>query len=124
MRDREQNPNFYVEKAYEVTRLLQTPTSHPRFLKDTHDTKANYVFTSTEQRKQISSSVPICLDVTTPCALVVSSNEKNAFPETDPEVMSFIRYIGESVRYDLIEGSFLRQIRTLKPNLFDARQRL
>jgi hypothetical protein len=50
----------------------------------------------------------------------VSSNEKNAFPETDPEVMSFIKYIGTSVRYDLIEGNFLGQIRNLKPELFRA----
>ena len=34
--------------------------------------------------------------------------------------MSFIKYIGASVRYDLIEGDFVRQIRILKPDLFDA----
>lgn len=120
MKDRELNSYWYVEKNYEVTRLLRTPTSYPRVLKDTADAKANYVFTSNEQRKQVRSSVLICLDVTTPCALVVSSNEKNAFPETDPEVMSFIKYIGASVRYDLIEGDFVREIRILKPDLFDA----
>jgi hypothetical protein len=120
MRDREANPRFYIEKQYEVTKLLQAPTSHPRVLKDTHDTKAKYVFTSDNQRKQLRSCVLICLDVARPCALVVSSNETNAFPETDPEVMSFIRYIGESVRYDLIEGDFLRRIRDFKPSLFSA----
>jgi hypothetical protein len=118
MGERERNPHFYVEKGYEVTRLLQTPTSYPRVLKDTHDPKANYVFTSNDQRKQLGSTVLICLDVTTPCALVVTSNQKNAFPETDPEVMSFIKYIGESVRYDLIEEDFVRRIRDLKPSLF------
>jgi hypothetical protein len=120
MGERERNPRFYVEKGYEVTRLLQTPTSYPRVLKDTHDAKANYVFTSTDQSKQLGSTVLICLDVKTPCALVVTSNEKNAFPETDPEVMSFIKYIGESVRYDLIEDDFVRRIRDLRPNLFEA----
>jgi hypothetical protein len=120
MSERERNPLFYVEKGYEVTRLLQTPTSYPRVLKDTHDPKAKYVFTSNDQSKQLGSTVLICLDVTTPCALVVTSNEKNAFPETDPEVMSFIKYIGESVRYDLIEEDFVRRIRNLRPGLFEA----
>lgn len=118
MKEREQNPRFYVEKEYEVTRLLQRPTSVPRVLSDTHDAKTKYIFTSNEQRKQLRSSVLICLDITTPCALVISSNEKNAFPETDPEVMSFVRYVGEAVRYDLIEDDFLHQIRLLKPDLF------
>jgi hypothetical protein len=119
MRERERNPRFYIEKRYEVTKLLQTPTSYPRVLKDTHDAKAKYLFMSTERRKQIKFSVLICLDVTTPCALVVSSNQKNAFPETDPEVMSFIKHIGASVRCDLFEGDFVRQIRRLKPHFFD-----
>ena len=123
MGERERNPRFYVDRGYEVTRLLQTPTSYPRVLKDTHDAKAKYVFTSIDQGKQLGSTVLICLDVTTPCALVVTSNEKNAFPETDPEVMSFIKYIGESVRYDLIEDGFLRRIRDLRPNLFEAVRR-
>jgi hypothetical protein len=119
-RERERNPRLYIEKGYEVTKLLRTPTSYPRVLRDTHDAKAYYVFTSDQQRKQLKSSVLLCLDVTTPCALVASSNEKNAFPETDPEVMSFIKYIGALVRYDLFEGDFVRQIRGLKPELFDA----
>jgi hypothetical protein len=118
MSERERNPRFYVEKGYEVTRLLQTPTSYPRVLKDTHDAKANYVFTSNDQRKQLGSTILICFDVTTPCALVVTSNERNAFPEADPEVMSFIKYIGDSVRYDLIEGNFVHRIRSLRPALF------
>jgi len=128
MAERERNPHFYVEKEYEVTRLLQAPTSHPRVINDTHDAKVNYVFTSDNQRKQIRSSVLICLDLARPFALVVSSNEANAFPETHPEVlsdpvMSFIRYIGESVRYDLIEGDFVRRIRDFKPSLFSASPR-
>jgi hypothetical protein len=35
------------------------------------------------------------------------------FPEGGPMVMSFIKYVGESVRYDLIEGNFVGQIRGL-----------
>ena len=118
MKERERNLHFYVEKRYEVTKLLQTPTSYPRVLKNTHDMKADYVFTSDEQRQQVRSSVLLCFDVTTPCALVVSSDESDAFPGIDPEVMTFIKYIGESVRYDLIERDFVRQIRSLRPELF------
>jgi len=120
MKAREHNPRFYVETGYEVTRLLRKPTSQPRVLKDTTDAKANYVFTSNEQRKQLKSSILVCLDVSTPCALVLSSNKKNAFSESESEVTSFIRYVGETVRFDLIEGGFIHQIRRLKPHLFSA----
>ncbi len=123
MKDREANPRFYLDKGYEVTKLLRTPTSQPRVLKDTHDKKAKYAFTSTEQRKQLKSSVLLCLDVTTPCALVVSSNEKKAFSETDAEVMSFIKYTGALVFCDLIDDDFIHQIRGLKPHLFDVAPR-
>jgi hypothetical protein len=120
MKERERNPRFYVEKGYEVTKLLGAPTSYPRVVGDTLAGKAEYAFTSAVQRKQLRSSVLLCLEVATPCALVITSNEKNAFSETDPELMSFIRYIGASVRYDLFEGDFVRQIRNLKPKLFDV----
>jgi hypothetical protein len=128
MRERERNPRFYIQKEYEVTRLLQAPTSHPRIINDTYDARMNYVFTSENQRKQIRSSILICLDLAKPFALVVSSNEPNAFPETDPEIMSdpvisFIRYIGESVRYDLIEEGFVHRIRDFKPSLFSPKPR-
>jgi len=122
MRERERNPRFYIEKGYAVIRLLQTPTSQPQVVKDTFDERVNYVFTSSEQRKQIRSSVLICLDLTAPCALVLSSNAKNAFSESESEVMLFIKYIGELVRYDLIDGNFVRQIRQLKPELFPGSQ--
>jgi hypothetical protein len=118
MKERENNPLFYVEKGYEVTKLLRTPTSYPRVIQDTQAAKAKYVFTSAQQRKQIKSSVLLCLDVATPCALVVTSNEKNAFSETDPDVMSFIKYIGASILYDLSDGDFVRRIREFKAELF------
>ncbi|MER9191604.1 hypothetical protein [Mesorhizobium australicum] len=54
---REQNAKFYIEKGYEVTKVLSNPTSQPRVVGDTHDTKASYSFTTDEQRKQIRSSV-------------------------------------------------------------------
>ena len=119
MTERENNPRFYLDKGYEVTKLLKHPTSEAVILKDTSDAKINYVFTSPYQRKQLRSSLLICPDVTTPCALVFSSNKKNAFRENEPELMSFIRYICKTVRYDLMEDDFLNQIRGLRPNLFN-----
>jgi len=88
-------------------------------LKDTSAPKAKYVFTSPYQRRQLKSSLLICPDVTAPCALVLSSNKKNAFRENESEFMSFVRYMCETVRFDLMEGDFLNQIRDLRPNLFN-----
>jgi hypothetical protein len=34
--------------------------------------------------------------------------------------MSFIKYIGELVRYDLIEDDFVSRIREFKPRLFSS----
>ena len=85
MTERERNPKFYIDKGYEVTKLLEAPTSHPRVIGDTHDAKAKYVLTSAAQQKQLRSTLLLCLDLGYPCALVVSSNEAGAIPETDPQ---------------------------------------
>jgi hypothetical protein len=118
MVERERNPFFYVESGYEVTRLMQAPTSQPRIIKDTTDSTTNYVYTSSHQRNQIKATILLCPDVRMPCALVITSNEKNAFSDTDSDVMSFIRYVCETVRYDLMEGDFIGQIRRYRPTLF------
>ena len=118
MAERQHDPRFYVERGYEVTRLLQTPTSEPRIVRDTLDGTSNYVFTSTQQRQQVQSTILMCPDVSLPFALVVCSNEKGAFSKKDSEVISFVKYIGEKVRFDLIEGDFIHKIRALRPGLF------
>lgn len=117
---REQNPKFYLEKGYEVTKVLSNPTSQPRVIGDTHDTKASYSFTTDEQRKQIRSSVLLSLDLGRPFALVVSSNVKGAFKESDAKLMSFVRYAGELIRSDLLDDGFVDEIRAMKPALFPA----
>ncbi len=117
---REQNPTFYLEKGYEVTKVLSNPTSQPRVIGDTHQAKASYSFTTEEQRKQIRSSVLLSLDLGRPFALVVSSNVKGAFKESDAKLMSFIRYAGELIRSDLLNDGFVDEIRTRKPALFPA----
>lgn len=115
---REQNPRFYIDKGYEVTKILSKPNSQPRVIGDTHEVKASYSFTTDEQRKQIRSSVLLSLDLGKSFALVVSSNEKNAFKESDAKLMSFIRYAGELVRSDLLDDGFIEKIREMKPTLF------
>ncbi|BAV48093.1 hypothetical protein MesoLj113a_19360 [Mesorhizobium sp. 113-1-2] len=117
---REQNAKFYIEKGYEVTKVLSNPTSQPRVVGDTHDTKASYSFTTDEQRKQIRSSVLLSLDLGRPFALVVSSNVKGAFKESDAKLMSFVRYAGELIRSDLLDDGFVDEIRAMKPALFPA----
>jgi hypothetical protein len=117
---REQNPRFYLDKDYEVTKILSNPTSQPRVIGDTHDTKRSYSFTTDEQRKQIRSSVLLNLDLGRPFALVLSSNVKGAFKDSDDKLMSFIRYTGELIRSDLLDGGFIDGIRAMKPALFPA----
>ncbi len=120
MEQRAHNPRYYIENRYEVTRLLQAPTSQLQILKDT--SKGGYAFASNYQRDQIRSTVLMCPDVGAPCALVLTSNKKNAFREKDEDVILFIKYIAETVYYDLIDGDFLNQIPVLRPNLFEANQ--
>lgn len=121
MVERERDPDFYTRKGYEVTKLLSRPTSKLRILHDTCDPKEKYMFTSIEQRKQLRSSMLLCLDTSTPCAVVISSNEKHAFPERDAEFVSFVRFVGEQVRLDLFEEDFVRRIRQMRPNLFQEK---
>jgi len=118
MVEREKNPHYYISRKYEVTRLLSSPTSQPRIIADTHDKTFDYIFNTDNQRKQLRSSIIICLDLDYPCALVISSNAKNAFIEADAELMSFIRFLGEQVHYDFLTGSFIQRIRSLRPELF------
>jgi hypothetical protein len=118
MSERARNPNFYTESGYEVTKLLRNPTSQPRILADTHDSKTGYVFTTSQQRTQLRSTLLLCLDLETPCALVISSNKENSLTDSDEKLISFIRYVGEMVRFDLFNQGFLCSIRTERPDLF------
>lgn len=120
MAEREHNPNYYVENKYEVIKLLKQPTSQPQVIDDTESKAAKYAFASKAQRKQLKSSVLLCIDIASPCALVVTSNERRAFPEADAEVISFIKYIAQMVRFDLFDGNFVGRIRELIPGLFTA----
>ena len=104
MGKRTQNPYWYIENKYEVTTLLAKPSSYPRIIHDTTVKKAQYSFASAQQREQLKSTMLCCLDVGTPCAVVVSSDAKNAFRESDPEVTSFVKFIGTMVHFDLASG--------------------
>lgn len=119
MRDREQNPHWYIENKYEVTKLLAKPSSHPLIIQDTAAKKVQYSFASEQQRKQLKSTVLWCFDVGTPCAIVVSSNARNAFRESDPEVTSFVKFVGTMAHFDLFDGGFIHRVRALKPDWFE-----
>jgi hypothetical protein len=118
MADREQNPKWYVEKGYEVTKLLSNPTSQPKVISDTTKPKEAYFFHSDSQRNQIKSTMLYCLDVERSSALVISSNEAGALKESDHTLVEFIKLIGVLVRHDLFSDDFDKQIRVLKPALF------
>jgi hypothetical protein len=116
MQLREKNPYWYVENNYEVTKLLKEPTSHPKIIQNTADKRIGYFFASDQQRKQVKSTMLWCIDLKTPCAIVISSNARSAFRESDPE--SFIKFVGNMARFDLFERDFLPRIRELRPDLF------
>lgn len=118
MKLREENPYWYLENNYEVTKLLKNPTSLPRIIPNTEDKKSRYYFASLQQRRQLKSTMLWCVDVKVPCAIVISSNAKNAFRESDPEVTAFIKFVGSMARFDLFDGGFIHQIHRLRPDLF------
>jgi len=118
MIDREKDHNWYVKKKYEVVKVLTNPSSHLFIINDTE--REDYSFTSKQQRKQLKSTMLWCFDLENPCAIVISSNSKEAFKTTDPEVESFVKFIGTLVRFDLLDHGFLPRIRDFKPSLFSA----
>lgn len=118
---RESNSKFYIENDYEVTKVLENPTSQPRIIGDTHDTKSGYKFTTDQQRHQIRSSVLLSLDLGRPLAFVLSSDAKGAFKAPDSKLFPFIRYAGELIRSDLLDDGFVDRICSSKSELFPAR---
>jgi hypothetical protein len=115
---REQDPYWYVENKYEVLKVLANPTSHPVIIQDTESKKTHYSFTSPQQRKQLKSTMLWCIDVAAPCAIVVTSDAKNAFRDSDPEVTAFVKFVGNLARFDLLEDRFIHRMRDLRPQLF------
>lgn len=124
MRNRQESPSYYLDQGYEVTKILQQPTSEPRIIADTAEQELNYAFATTQQREQIKSSLLLCIDLNMPSALVISSNEKDALAKPDKKLMAFIRFIGEQIKYDLVEGAFLQNIRDQHPEVFPKRREL
>ena len=118
MPNRELNAHWYLENKYEVTKLFSEPSAHPRIIHNTEDKKISYFFSSDQRRKQLKSTMLWCIDLDAPCAIVVSSNARNAFQDADPEVMAFIKFIGNMARFYLHERGFLYRIYELRPDLF------
>jgi hypothetical protein len=87
-------------------------------IRDTYDKKANYYFVTPEQKKQVRSTLLLCIDMNMPCALVITSDAKNAFSLTDNQQIVFIQFIADLVKYDLFEDDFIRNIKDIRPDLF------
>lgn len=120
MAEREQKPFLYVDKGYEVAKLLNAPTSMAHIIDDTQASDVAYFFASTNQKRQLRSSILLCVDVETPCALVISSDAKEAFSRSDTELHSFLNFVAAQVRCDVLENDFISDVRKLRPNLFVA----
>ncbi len=119
--NRKANPNYYRDEDYEVIRLLDGPTSIPHIVPNT--AKSPYVFISRNQESQIGSTILLYADVSVPCVLVLTSDKKKAFDKNNKELMLFIKFIAETVYYDLRQKDFINRIRRLKPELFALPQK-
>lgn len=119
MSRRRREPNYYVDAGYEVVKLLRQPTSRPRIIEDTTAPASKYEFTSPEQKKQIRSTLLLCIDVSKPCALVVSCDRVNAFTEKDAELHAEVKFLSSLIRYDLVEGGFFGKIRHYMSEFFN-----
>jgi len=114
--NRKASPTYYRDEDYEVVKLLDDPSSIPRIVPNT--TRSTYVFVSRNQESQIGSTILLYLDVSVPCVLVLTSDKKNAFDKKNKEVILFVKYIAETVYYDLRQRDFVNRIRKLRPELF------
>jgi hypothetical protein len=114
--DRRRKPTYYRDEEYEVVKLLDAPTSTPYIVPNT--AKSHYVFASQNQKPQIGSTILLYADVSMPCVLVLTSNKKRAFGRNDRELILFVRFIAETVYYDMRHKNFMSRIRTLRPELF------
>jgi hypothetical protein len=103
--NRKANPNYYRDEDYEVIRLLDGPTSIPHIVPNT--AKSPYVFISRNQESQIGSTILLYADVSVPCVLVLTSDKKKAFDKNNKELMLFIKFIAETVYYDLRQKDLL-----------------
>lgn len=98
-REREQNPNYYIEKEYEVIELLRDPSA--QFIVIPATRSANYTFVTDRQKSQIKSTMLHVLSAEWPAALVVTCDEKNAFEEDDLLLKQVVRALGAAVLVDL-----------------------
>ena len=111
MKERSRNPYFHIEKSYEVSKMLQSPSSEPRIIENTADEKKSYKFVTEQQQRQLKSTAIFAIDINFPSALVLSSNAPNAILETNDELLSFLRFVVEQIRFDLSENNFLENFR-------------
>jgi hypothetical protein len=118
MKERENNPYFYIEKSYEVRKMLHSPSSEPRIIENTGGKGKSYVFVTEQQRRQIRSTAIFAIDINCPSALVVSSNAPNSISESNDELLSFLRFVVEQIRFDLGESNFLENFRETCPDHF------
>ena len=85
---------------------------------NTTDEKGSYTFVTEQQKRQLRSTAIFAIDVNSASALVVSSNAANAISAGNDELLSFLRFVVEQIRFDLTEDKFLENFRETCPQYF------
>ena len=96
---RERDPNYYIEKEYEVVALLRDPSAH--FIVISETSSSNYAFATESQQSQIRSTILHVISAEWPAALVITCNRANAFEESDSTLKEIVRGLGAAILVDL-----------------------
>ena len=95
---RDENPNYYVDKNYEVVELFERRKGGIRIISDT---LRNGYESTPEQRGKIGSTILYCFDNERPAALVATCSEHAEFMDDDDNLRELIRIIAIAIRADL-----------------------
>jgi hypothetical protein len=94
---RENDPEYYIKKKYEVVELLNHPSNKIVFLPDTQSSNVNYSFTSKNQADNIKSTLLYCFCNEGPRVLVITCDSKSKLT-ANSRIESLIRAIGTAMR--------------------------
>lgn len=97
---RQNNPQYYIEKGYEVIELLKAPSSRIFIIPSTKEFQYNFI--NEKQRKHISSQIMYCFHMESPYVLVITCDKANAFKTNDLILKNFVQNIGRILNSDIL----------------------
>lgn len=106
---RDENPKYYVEKGYEVVKLLNNPSTGFIVKTDLMKDSQSYNFVTGQQRRQIRSTILYAISPVWPAAIVVTCNKAGAFSQNDQTLKDLIRGLGSAILLDLDTNSIWAQ---------------